>query len=203
MFFTCFCLVIRNIRLPSCRSLEFRTSEIASASFSGTIEKTLVQLLPGLPDLFCRPCTALRMTIWSSVRGKTTVTVVSYHYLSTLKPMFISQVYHLMKVVGSGCGSTFASRWSFARLWWHISCSQRITHLYISKKSKACSWLHTATQVELVSYWSSQCRNIPPPALATYLCPFQAAVQPDHSPCALLPPADVAWVLFWDPAPSA
>ena len=97
-----------------------------------------------------------------------------FHYLSNSNQCLYPQVHHLMKVVGSGCGSTFASRWSFARLWWHISCSQRITHLYISKKSKPCLWLHTATHVELVSYWSSQCRNIPSPALATYLCAFQA-----------------------------
>lgn len=33
--------------------LEFWTSEIASASRSGTIEQILVQRSPGLPDLFC------------------------------------------------------------------------------------------------------------------------------------------------------
>ena len=36
--------------------LEFKTSEIASASLSGTIEQTMVRWSPGLPDLLHRPC---------------------------------------------------------------------------------------------------------------------------------------------------
>ena len=35
---------------------QFRISEITSAGFSGTTQQTLVQHLPGLPDLFRCPC---------------------------------------------------------------------------------------------------------------------------------------------------
>jgi len=62
--FMCFSLTIRDtclvaklliIREKCGKSLECRTSEIASASLSGTIEQTLVQWSPDLLDLFCHP----------------------------------------------------------------------------------------------------------------------------------------------------
>jgi len=34
---------------------EFKTTEIASAGFSGTIQQTFVQQSPSLLDLFCHP----------------------------------------------------------------------------------------------------------------------------------------------------
>jgi len=39
--------------------LKFKTSEIASASLSGTTEQILVRWSQGLLDLFRRPCTML------------------------------------------------------------------------------------------------------------------------------------------------
>jgi len=46
----------RIIRAKCGKFLELRTSEIASAGFSGTKHQTLVQWSPGLLDLFHCPC---------------------------------------------------------------------------------------------------------------------------------------------------
>jgi len=61
---------------------------------------------------------ALRMTIWSTMKGKLRTTMFCFPLLNTLKPMviFSNTIHHLIKMVGGKCGSTFASRCSFAKL---------------------------------------------------------------------------------------
>ena len=46
---------ILGLRRGCMKILEFRTSEVAPAGYSGMIQQTLVQRSPSLPELFCRP----------------------------------------------------------------------------------------------------------------------------------------------------